>query len=195
MVANMQVHVGIIFQLRNSWVKHIADFYFGLKLSQAVHCRAVSDMPKNGHCTLDDSLLCNNPVTLLTLSVQTLYSLVCTEHHSLMGLLAWLHKVLFLFRQSDYRLIHETVFIPPDAWCKHPALPWQQVQCNFSTSPVVIVRSIVINHHQMTACPAASLCVHSSVLIPWPRWPAHPHSVSLPKQWWWLTGIYDREVK
>lgn len=38
----------------------------------------------------------------------------------------------------------------------------------------------------MTVCPAGSLLVHISVLIPWPRWPA--------STWWWLTGIYDKGV-
>lgn len=58
-----------------------------------------------------------------------------------------------------------------DAWYKHPALPWQQAHCNFPTGPVSIVGSIITNHRQLSACPAGSLCVHSSVLIPWPRWP------------------------
>lgn len=49
---------------------------------------------------------------------------------------------------------------------------------NFSTSPVSIVGSVIINHHRMTAYPAGSLCVHGSVLIPWPRWPASAPSVS-----------------
>lgn len=89
------------------------------------------------------------------------------------------HEVKFLFRHrvNINQSINQLSIPGLDAWNKHQALPWQQAHCK-KKSPLSFIGSIIINHWQMTAFPAGSLCVHDSVLIPWPRWPASSPCVS-----------------
>lgn len=98
--------------------------------------------------------------------------------------------------QSEYQSIHKSII---NSWTtcwvqntqhrhgnKHTVTSLQNTSLLLGASLYATTKWL---HAPQAVCVSTTL---SSFLGP----DGHrPHPVSLPKQWWWLTGIYDREVK